>query len=291
MTKAVKDTRTVKHTRTIEATLITEAVAKLCIAANVIPDPDIHRAICAARRNETSSLAQNALDMIIENMDIAVAENMPMCQDTGMVVVFVELGQDVYVHGNLSDAINEGVRRGYRDGYFRASIVADPIRRTNTSDNTPAIIHYNIVDGDKIKIEVMPKGFGSENKGAVKMLTPSDGIAGVGDFILDTVKKAGADPCPPIVVGVGVGGTMEKAAILAKEALSRMYDAEKDPYWANIETQLLQRINDLNIGAAGFKGNNTALGVRVLAYPTHIAGLPVAVNIGCHVSRHKSVVL
>jgi len=229
--------------------------------------------------------------MIILNMDIAEKENMPMCQDTGMVVVFVEMGQDVHVKGNLTDAINEGVRWGYKDGYLRASIINDPMHRVNTGDNTPAVIHYDIVPGNMLKLTVMPKGFGSENKSAVKMLTPSAGISGVCDFVLDTVEKAGADPCPPIVVGVGVGGTMEKAALLSKQAHTCMFDTAKDPRWAAVEAQLLKSINELDIGPAGLKGKTTALGVRVLTYPTHIAGLPVAVNIGCHVSRHKSLVL
>ncbi|MCL2360431.1 MAG: fumarate hydratase [Defluviitaleaceae bacterium] len=277
--------------RIIKGTKITETIAKLCIDANIYADSDIRRCICAAHKSETLPLAQNALGMIIENMEIAETEKMPMCQDTGLVVVFIEIGQDVHVQGSITDAVNEGVRRGYRDGYFRASIVADPIRRVNTGDNTPAVIHFNIVDGDKIKIMVMPKGFGSENKGAVRMLTPSEGLAGIESFMLETVKKAGADPCPPILVGVGVGGTMEKAALLSKQALAQMYDKEKDPYWAEVEDRLLQKINELNIGVAGLGGKTTALGVRILTYPTHIAGLPVAVTIGCHVSRHKSAVL
>jgi len=277
--------------KTINAAEITKAVARLCIEANIYPDPDIQKNLVCARRKESSPLACEALDMIIQNMDIAVAENMPMCQDTGMAVVFVDVGQEVHINGNLTNAINEGVRQGYRDGYFRASIVEDPIRRRNTNDNTPAVIHYNIIEGSQLRIMVMPKGFGSENKGGVKMLTPSAGLAGVEDFVIETVKKAGADPCPPIVVGVGVGGTMEKAAFMAKEALADMYAQDKDPYWTEVEVRLLEKINALNIGAAGLKGNTTALGVRILTYPTHIAGLPVAVNIGCHVSRHKSVVL
>jgi len=277
--------------RTVSSAQIVKTVTELCISANIYADKNIRRTVCAALQSETSPLAQSALSMIIKNMDVAETENMPICQDTGMAVVFVELGQDVYVNGSIADAINEGVRQGYRDGYFRASIVADPIQRVNTCDNTPAVIHYNVVVGDKIKITVMPKGFGSENKGAVKMLTPSAGIAGVEDFVLETVIKAGADPCPPIVVGVGVGGTMEKAALLSKEALACMYDSNPDPFWAKVEGRLLQGINKLNIGAAGLGGITTALGVRILTYPTHIAGLPVAVNIGCHVSRHESAII
>jgi len=303
--------------REISATKIIETMAKLCITANVHADPDIRNAIRKARCNETSQLAKNAIDVILENMEVAKAENMPICQDTGMVVVFVDIGEDVRVVESSSDdllrggkspaaeadfpgkgssslismAINEGVRRGYRDGYLRASVVGDPITRVNTGDNTPAVIHYNIVQGDKIKLTVMPKGFGSENKGGVKMLTPSSGIAGVEDFVVDVVRQAGPDPCPPIVVGVGVGGTMEKATLLSKQALARMFEKNTDPVMAGMEARLLEKINALNIGVAGFKGNNTALGVRVLTYPTHIAGLPVAVNIGCHVSRHVSEVI
>lgn len=279
-------------TRKIAASQITDAVANLCIDANIDADASIRKAVCQARNVETSPLAKNALDMIIENMGVAETERMPICQDTGMVIVFVEIGQDVHVSSNLSDAIHEGVRRGYRDGYFRASVVADPISRENTKDNTPAVIHYNIIPGHQLKITVMPKGFGSENKSTVKMLTPADGAQGVIDFVVNTVKTAGSSPCPPIVVGVGVGGTMEKAALLSKQALALdILEQNPDPYWAGMEKQLLQKINALDIGAAGFKGAATALGVRVLTYPTHIAGLPVAVNIGCHVSRHKEVTL
>jgi len=279
-------------TKKITATQITDAVADLCLIANIDADASVRKAVCKARDAETSPLAKNALDMIIENMGVAETERMPICQDTGMVIVFVEIGQDVHVTGNLSDAIHEGVRRGYRDGYFRASVVGDPISRENTRDNTPAVIHYDIVPGEQLKITVMPKGFGSENKSAVKMLTPADGIEGVIDFVVDTVRIAGSSPCPPIVVGVGVGGTMEKAALLSKQALALdILEENPDPYWAGMERLLLEKINALNIGAAGFKGAATALGVRVLTYPTHIAGLPVAVNIGCHVSRHKEVTL
>jgi len=277
--------------RIIKADAVTEAIAALCISANVHADEGVRRELINARREETSTLAASALEMILENMDIAIAENMPMCQDTGMAVVYVDIGQEVYVQGNLAEAIHEGVRQGYRKGYLRASIVVDPINRKNTGDNTPAVIHYNIVEGDALKLTVMPKGFGSENKGAVKMLTPSAGIEGVEDFVVDTVKKAGTDPCPPIVVGVGVGGTMEKAAMLAKEAIGCMWDGGVDVFWTQTEERLLERINALGIGVAGFGGVTTALGVRILTYPTHIAGLPVAVNIGCHVSRHKSAVL
>jgi len=271
---------------------IVKAVRDLCISANINADESIRNAICNARKTETSEPAKNALDMIIQNMDIAKTEQMPLCQDTGMAVVFVEVGQDVHVAGNLAAAINEGVRQGYKDGYLRASMVADPINRKNTNDNTPAVIHYDFVEGSSLKITVMPKGFGSENKSALKMLNPSDGIEGVKKFVLDTVRTAGANPCPPIIVGVGVGGTMEKAALLSKQALAvDIAEANPDPFWAGVEQELLHEINKLDIGAAGFKGATTALGVKILPYPTHIAGLPVAVNICCHVSRHKSITL
>ena len=298
--------------REVPAAQIIKTVAELCIRANIYADPGIENAIKQAKVNETSTLAKNAMDVILENMVVAKAENMPICQDTGMVVIFadigegvriVESGDEVFTANNvagfiekepvslITKAINEGVRRGYRDGYLRASVVDDPITRKNTGDNTPAIIHYNIVPGQSIKLTVMPKGFGSENKGGIKMLTPSSGISGVEDFVVEIVRQAGPDPCPPVVVGIGIGGTMEKAALLSKEALAQMFEKNTNPQWAGIETRLLEKINALGIGAAGFKGSTTALGVRVLAYPTHIAGLPVAVSIGCHVSRHMAAVI
>ena len=277
--------------RTIDAKLITNTVANLSILANNHADSKIIAAISNAKNNEKNPLAKSALDMICKNMDIAANENMPMCQDTGMVVVFVEIGQEVYVNGNLEESINEGIRQGYKDGYLRASVINDPAKRQNTKDNTPAVIHYKVVTGDKLKISVMPKGFGSENKSALKMLVPSAGIDGVRDFVLETVIKAGGDACPPIVVGVGFGGTMEKCAILAKEALLHMFSETTNTFYANLENEWLNKINNLQIGAGGFGGSHTALAVKILTYPTHIAGLPVAVNIGCHVSRHKEAVL
>ena len=278
--------------REINGAQITNAVAQLCISANIHADESIRSAICKARVAETSEPAKNALDMIIENMKVAETERMPLCQDTGMVVVFVDIGQDAHVTGNMDAAINEGVRQGYKEGYFRASVVADPANRVNTKDNTPAVIHYNMVEGNTIKITVMPKGFGSENKSALKMLTPSAGMEGIENFVIQTVKAAGSSPCPPIIVGIGIGGTMEKAAMLSKQALCvDIFSANPDPHWAGMERQLLQKINGLNIGASGFKGTTTALSVKILTHPTHIAGLPVAVNIGCHVARHKCVVL
>ena len=277
--------------RTIDAGLVAETVAKLSVLANTHADENIVDAIDNARQNEENPLAKSALDMICKNMGIAASENMPICQDTGMVVVFVEIGQEVYVKGNLEDAINEGIRQGYKKGYLRASVIDDPVKRQNTKDNTPAVVHYKVVPGDALKISVMPKGFGSENKSALKMLVPAAGIEGVGDFVMETVKKAGGDPCPPIVVGVGIGGTMEKCALLAKEALLDVFSKNEDKYWAEIESKWLKQLNGLQIGAGGFGGSHTALAVKILTYPTHIAGLPVAVSIGCHVSRHKEAVL
>jgi fumarate hydratase subunit alpha len=229
---------------------------------------------------------------MIRNAEIARQEKLPICQDTGMAVVFVELGQDVYVKGDLKEAINKGVRWGYKEGYCRASVVADPINRKNTGDNTPAVIHYDIVAGDSLRITVAPKGFGSENMSGICMLNPSDGIEGVENFVVGTIEKAGANPCPPIFVGVGVGGTFEKAAILAKQALLLENDSKNpDTFWSDCEARLLVRINKLGIGPSGYGGRTTALGIKILTYPTHIAGLPVAVNINCHVSRHMSVLM
>ena len=277
--------------RTIDAKSVTETVANLSVLANTHADDNIVLAINKAMHNEKNPLAKSVLDMISKNMEIAASENMPMCQDTGMVVVFVEIGQEIYVSGSLEDAINEGIRRGYKDGYLRASVVNDPAERLNTKDNTPAVIHYKLVQGDKLKISVIPKGFGSENKSALKMLVPASGIDGVRDFVIETVKKASGDPCPPIVVGVGIGGTMEKCAILAKEALLNVFSETTNEYYADLEKDWLEKINALQIGAGGFGGNFTALALKILTFPTHIAGLPVAVNIGCHVSRHKEAVL
>ncbi|MCL2037160.1 MAG: fumarate hydratase [Oscillospiraceae bacterium] len=271
--------------RIIEQEQIIEAVAKMCIESNIYPDKDIHEGLVAARLRETSPLAQFALDSILKNADVAKRENLPLCQDTGMAVVFVEIGTEVHVNGNISEAINAGVRKGYKEGFFRNSVVADPLNRINTGDNTPAVIHYDFVPGGELLITVAPKGFGSENMSAVIMLNPSDGISGVEDFAVECVRKAGANPCPPIIVGVGIGGTIEKAALLAKQALLCKRDDSLSQH-ESMETRLLERINALGIGAAGFGGETTALSVKVLTYPTHIAGLPVAVNIGCHASRH-----
>ena len=274
--------------REISVNEIITAVKKLCISANASLNSDIYCAIEKARENETSETAKSVLEILTENADIAKEKQVPICQDTGMVIVFAKVGQDVHITGgNITNAINEGVRQGYTEGYLRKSVVGDPLERKNTGDNTPAVIYYDIVPGDKVTISVMPKGFGSENMGAVKMLKPSDGVGGVIDFVLDTVKKAGPNPCPPIVIGIGIGGTMDKAAQLSKEALLRPIDsANKNPYYADLEKTLLKKINELDIGPQGFGGKTTALGVNIETFPTHIAGLPVAVTISCHVTRH-----
>ena len=275
--------------REIHISKIIDTVKELCIEANYYLSNDVKRALCNAKENETWPLAENILDQIILNSDIAKNENMPICQDTGMACIFIDIGQDVHIVGGLlDDAINEGVRRGYEEGFLRKSVVKDPINRINTKDNTPAIIYYNMVAGDKIKITVAPKGFGSENMSRIKMLKPSDGLQGVKDFIIETVKLAGPNPCPPIVIGVGIGGTFDKAAYLAKKALIRPLDKRnEDKFYSDLEEELLANINKLGIGPQGFGGKTTALGLNIETYPTHIAGLPVAVNINCHATRHK----
>jgi fumarate hydratase subunit alpha len=279
--------------KTIDVLRITEAVERLCIDANYYLNSDVLNALKEGSKVEESDVGRQVLDKIIANSEIARSERMAICQDTGMAVVFVEIGQDVRVAGgSLTDAINEGVRRGYKNGYLRSSVVRDPIDRCNTGDNTPAVIHYNVVEGSKLKIIVAPKGFGSENMSALKMLKPSDGIEGVKDFIIDTVDKAGPNPCPPIIVGVGIGGTMEKAAMLSKKALIRHIDIRNDiEYVKKLEIEMLKAINNLGIGPAGLGGRVTALAVNIETYPTHIAGLPVAVNINCHATRHAEVIL
>ena len=275
--------------REIHISKIIDTVKELCIEANYYLSNDVKRALCNAKENETWPLAENILDQIILNSDIAKNENMPICQDTGMACIFIDIGRDVHIVGGLlDDAINEGVRRGYEEGFLRKSVVKDPINRINTKDNTPAIIYYNMVAGDKIKITVAPKGFGSENMSRIKMLKPSDGLQGVKDFIIETVKLAGPNPCPPIVIGVGIGGTFDKAAYLAKKALIRPLDKRnEDKFYSDLEEELLDTINKLGIGPQGFGGKTTALGLNIETYPTHIAGLPVAVNINCHATRHK----
>ncbi len=279
--------------REIDVKVIKEVVARLSIEANEHLPSDIKSAIRKFRDMEDGEIAKSVLDNIIENFEIADAENLPICQDTGMACIFLEIGQDVHiVGGNLLDAINEGVRNGYEKGYLRKSVVSDPIRRINSGDNTPAMIYTEIVPGENIKVTVGPKGFGSENMSKICMLKPSDGIDGVKNFILKTVEEAGPNPCPPIVVGVGIGGTFDKAALLAKKALMRPVDTENpDPFYADLEKEMLDKINALGIGPQGFGGKTTAIGLNIETMPTHIAGLPCAVNINCHVTRHKSEVI
>ena len=272
---------------------ITEAVERLCIDACCHLPADVKSAIEHCRSCEDGSIAASVLDQIIENYRIADREEVPICQDTGMACVFLEIGQDVHlVGGNLTEAVDEGVRRGYRNGYLRKSVVADPIRRGNTGDNTPAMLYTEIVPGDRVKITLGPKGFGSENMSAIRMFKPSAGLQGIRDFILETVENAGANPCPPIVVGVGNGGTFDKAALLAKKALMRPLDARNpDPYYAELETEMLEKINALGIGPQGFGGRTTAIAVNIETLPTHIAGMPCAININCHATRHQTEVL
>lgn len=279
--------------RDIEVSKIIDIVKELCIEANYNLTSDIYEGLNKAKKEETWELGKNILGDIILNSDIARNEKMPICQDTGMACVFLEIGQDVHiVNGNLTDAINEGVRRGYNEGYLRKSVVEDPIKRKNTGDNTPALIYYDFVEGDKIKITVAPKGFGSENMSQIKMLKPADGIEGVKRFIIDVVKAAGPNPCPPMVVGVGIGGSFDKAAYLAKKALIRPIDKyNNNEFYASLEQELLEEINKLGIGPQGFGGKTTAIGLNIEVYPTHIAGLPVAVNINCHATRHAERIL
>jgi len=278
--------------REINASCITDVVRRLCIEANCHLPADMKACIEARRAQEAWAPAQEILDRIIENYTIADQGNRPICQDTGVACVFLKIGQDVHINGNIADAVNEGVRQGYDQGYLRKSVVGDPLNRVNTGDNTPAMIYYELVDGDQIEITVAPKGFGSENMSQLKMLKPSDGLQGVKDFILKVVEEAGPNPCPPIVVGVGVGGTFDKAAYMAKKALMRSVDERNSvPFYAQLEQEMLEKINALGIGPQGFGGKTTAVAVNIEQCPTHIAGLPVAVNINCHVTRHKTEVL
>ena len=278
--------------RTISAQEITNTVARLCIEANTRLPADVEAALAKARQEEPWQLARNTLDLLWSNLSAAKEADLPICQDTGMACVFVELGTDVHIEGSFEAAIHEGVRRGYTDGYLRKSIVADPLRRGNTGDNTPAAITVHLVDGEGCRITVAPKGFGSENMSQIRMLRPSDGLEGVKEFVLKVVQDAGPNPCPPVVVGVGIGGTFDKAAYLAKKALLRPVDEPNaDPFYAALERELLEKINTLGIGPQGLGGATTALAVNVEWFPTHIAGLPVAVNINCHVTRHRTEVL
>ncbi len=279
--------------RELDVTKIRDAVCTMVQEVNYDLPADVLCAIKCAKGCERNERAAYILDKIEDNIQIAGEERIPLCQDTGLACVFLEVGQDVMLTGGyLYDAINEGVRRGYEEGYLRKSVVADPLRRVNTKDNTPAHIHVDIVPGDKVKVTVAPKGFGSENMSRVKMFPPSAGEAGVKEFVLETVRLAGGNPCPPIVLGVGIGGTFDSVALLAKKALMLPVDhRNEDPYYAAMEEELLAKINATGIGPQGFGGDTTALGINILTAPTHIAGLPVAVNVNCHVSRHKEVIL
>lgn len=279
--------------RSINTSDITDAVAKMCVEANYFLSEDMKEAFNKAKAKEESELGKKIFSQLEENLQIAGEDKIPICQDTGMAVIFVEIGQEVSLEGaNITDAINEGVRKGYTEGYLRKSVVSDPIKRENTKDNTPAVIHYDIVPGDKVKITVAPKGFGSENMSRVFMLKPADGIEGVKEAILTAVKEAGPNACPPLVVGVGIGGTFEKSAIMAKKALTRnLNDKPSIPWVADLEEEMLEKINSLGIGPGGLGGKITALAVNINTYATHIAGLPVAINMCCHVNRHVTTII
>lgn len=279
--------------REVSTDEITKNIKEMCIEANYILSDDVKNKIINSAAVENSEIGKKILSQLEENMEIAEREQIPICQDTGMAVVFIKIGQEVRITGgSLEDAINQGVREGYTEGYLRKSVVKDPLIRENTKDNTPAIIHYEIVQGDKVEITVAPKGFGSENMSRVCMLKPADGIEGVKNAVIETVKLAGPNACPPVVVGVGIGGTFEKCALIAKKALTRDINSESSiEYVAELEKELLDEINNLNIGPGGLGGKITALGVNIETYPTHIAGLPVAINMCCHVNRHKKRIL
>ena len=277
--------------RIVNVSDVSKKVEEALITANKILPDDIYTAIKKAIEEETQELAKDVLEKIVENADIAKEEFIPMCQDTGMVVCFLEVGYDVKFDGDVYDAINEGVRSAYIKGYLRKS-VADPITRKNTNDNTPAVIHTKLVPGDKVRLVVAPKGAGSENMSLVKMLTPADGVEGIKKLVLDTIFKAGGRPCPPIILGLGIGGNLEKSAMIAKEALLReLNDINPDPELAELEKELLKEINELGVGPMGFGGKTTAIGVKVAKYPTHIAALPVAINIQCHAARHMEIII
>ncbi len=279
--------------REIDVKLVKEKIEDLCIEANLYLPSDITKALNLCCENEDGALAKDMLGDIIKNYTLAESRKIPVCQDTGLACVFLEIGQDVhFVGGDLTEAVNEGVRAGYEKGFLRKSAVKDPVLRGNTGDNTPAMLYTEIVKGDKVKITVAPKGFGSENMSQIKMLKPSDGIDGIKNFVLKVIQEAGPNPCPPIVVGVGIGGTFDKCALLAKMALLRPIDTQNEiPFYADLEKELLEKINKTGIGPQGFGGKTTALGVNIETMPTHIAGMPCAVNISCHVTRHKSEVI
>lgn len=279
--------------RTISVQEITRNIKEMCIEANYELSDDVKNAIYYHEETESNQLGKQILSQLKENMDIAENENIPICQDTGMAVVFMKIGQDVHFDGgSVEDAINEGIRQGYTEGYLRKSVVGDPIERVNTKDNTPGVIHYELVSGDKVELTVAPKGFGSENMSRVCMLKPADGIEGVKEAILETVRLAGPNACPPVVVGVGIGGTFEKCALLAKKALIRELGSHNPiPYVKDLEEEMLKKINAIGIGPGGLGGDTTALGINIETYPTHIAGLPVAINMCCHVNRHKTRII
>ena len=288
----VSFTRPMPKALCLRASRITEVVKRLCIEANCHLPQDVKNCIEGCYAAEPWAPAREILERIIENYNIADNENVPICQDTGVACVFLKIGQEVHIDGNIEDAVNEGVRQGYGEGYLRKSVVGDPLNRVNTGDNTPAMIYYDIVPGDQLEIMVAPKGFGSENMSQIKMLRPSDGVEGVIDFVAKVVQEAGPNPCPPIIVGVGIGGTFDKAAYLAKKALMRSAEERHpDPYYAQLEQKILDKVNAIGIGPQGFGGKTTALCVNIEKFPTHIAGLPVAVNINCHVTRHKKEVI
>lgn len=275
--------------REIDVSKITEAVKTMCINANCCLNSDVYSALKNARENEESEIGKNILSQLIDNAELAECKMKPICQDTGMAVIFMKIGQEVhFTGGSLTEAVNEGVRQGYKEGYLRKSVVEDPLIRINTKDNTPAIIHYDIVEGDKVQIDVAPKGFGSENMSKVYMLKPSDGIEGVKNAVIDCIEKAGPNPCPPMVVGVGIGGNFEMCAMLAKKALLRPVGSKSDKkHIREMEEELFERANNLGIGPQGLGGRTTILGLNIETYATHIAGLPLAVNISCHVTRHS----
>lgn len=280
--------------REINVNDIASKIKEMCIEANYFLEDDIKNSLFKAEKEETSEVGKSVLNQLHQNLDIAESEMIPICQDTGMAVVFLDIGQDVhFVGGDLTDAVNRGVREGYEEGYLRKSVVEDPVERVNTKDNTPAIIHMNIVPGDKVKITVSPKGFGSENMSRIFMLKPADGLDGIKKAIIETVREAGPNACPPFIVGVGIGGDFEKSAILAKRALTRGLDEEsaspyRKPYLDELEKELLEEINKIGLGPAGLGGRKTALGINIETYPTHIAGMPLAINMCCHVNRHKT---
>jgi fumarate hydratase subunit alpha len=278
--------------RIIKEAEITGVVKRLCVEANRDLPQDVRERIRECRRNENWPTAQGVLDQIIGNFELAAERRMPVCQDTGVACVFLEIGSDVHIEGDLCEAVNEGVRQGYTEGFLRKSVVGDPLKRVNTGDNTPAMIYIDFVKGERLKIITAPKGFGSENMSRIKMLKPSDGLEGVMEFVLSTVEEAGPNPCPPVIVGVGIGGTFDKAALLAKKALLRpIGSSHRDPFYTGLERILLEKINGLGIGPQGFGGGTTALAVAIETMATHIAGLPCAVNINCHVARHAEEVL